>query len=206
MSNPLKDLLNKMLTPEQKAELKAHVEKFNVAAPVVVPVVQEPVKMGGETKLVDGTVVKYDTPTLAVGSVVTIVTPDGELPAPDGSHNLEDGTMIEVAGGKVTGIELPEVETPEAPQMPSMPTAPTPVQNAINPQFESEVKESFNAVKAENESLKAELAKLSSDIETIKAFFNTLVEIPTATPVEAQENKFASKVNSKANALFNLKK
>ena len=79
MSNPLKDLLNKMLTPEQKAELKAHVEKFNVAAPVTAPVVQEPVKMGGETKLVDGTVVKYDTPTLAVGSVVTIVTPDGEV-------------------------------------------------------------------------------------------------------------------------------
>jgi len=78
-----KEAVNKILSVEQKTELK-ELFSFNTPVPVVAPEntpVAEPVVMG-EAKLVDGTIVKYDTPELVIGSMITVVTPDGEFPAP----------------------------------------------------------------------------------------------------------------------------
>lgn len=44
---------------------------------------------------------------LAEGVELTAVTPEGDKPAPDGSIELEDGTVLTVAGGKVTAITAP---------------------------------------------------------------------------------------------------
>jgi len=189
--NPLKDLFTKAiknLSVEEQKELASHLEKFNVAPVVAAPAVAAPVQMGGEAKLSDGTVVKYDTPTLVVGSAVTVVTPEGELPAPDGEHTLEDGTKFETVGGKVTAVEAPEMPVEQAPA-PVAQAAPV-----VPSVFEKEVKENFASVKAENETLKTELSKMnevianqSKDIEAIKSFFNSLMEVPTAKPVEVSE-------------------
>lgn len=195
MSNPLKDLIESMLTNEQKTELKAHLEKFNTP---IVPQAQpiQPVQMM-EATLEDGTVIKYDTPVLGVGSVVSVVTPEGELPAPDGTHTLTDGTKIEVAQGVVTSIEVP---APVAPVEPAAPVAPD-----MSAQF-AKVEEKFSkeneTLKAEIETLNAKIEDQSKNIEVIYNFFNTLLETPTEKPVEK-----VKKIDSKINILnkFNSK-
>lgn len=59
----------------------------------------------GEAKLKDGTIVTYQG-ELNVGSVLNVVAPGGEpQPAPNGTHELEDGTLVTVAEGIVTEIK-----------------------------------------------------------------------------------------------------
>lgn len=75
-------------------------------------------KMAAETtkevKTADGKVLKYTGDTLAVGSVCTLVTDGGEIPAPDGDITLEDGSVVTIKDGKVGGIETKPVEDTEA--------------------------------------------------------------------------------------------
>ena len=64
-------------------------------------------------ELKDGGMIKTDTETLEVGSMVLVSTPDGEKPAPTGEHTLADGRSIMVDGeGKVT--EIKESNAPTA--------------------------------------------------------------------------------------------
>jgi hypothetical protein len=66
-----------------------------------------------EAKLADGiTIVKWEGP-LAEGTSVMVVSESGEVPAPDGEHELQDGRKIMVESGKVTAIELPEKKEEE---------------------------------------------------------------------------------------------
>lgn len=55
-----------------------------------------------EATLTDGTIVKYET--LAVGQALTVVSEEGETPAPDGVHQFEDGTMVTTADGMITEV------------------------------------------------------------------------------------------------------
>ena len=77
-----------------------------------------------DAKLVDGTVLKIDGDAIAEGAKVVVVTPDAEIPAPDGEHELEGGDKIETKDGVIVkyvevGVEPAEgeveVEAPEAP-------------------------------------------------------------------------------------------
>jgi hypothetical protein len=68
-----------------------------------------------EAKLADGiTIIKWEGP-LAEGTSVMVVSESGEVPAPDGEHELQDGRKITVENGKVTVLVLPEApaEMPE---------------------------------------------------------------------------------------------
>ena len=74
-----------------------------------------------DAKLVDGTVVKVEGDSLLEGAKVVVVTEDAEIPAPDGVHELEDGTKIETMDGMIVKVEEkveeePEME-PEAPEV-----------------------------------------------------------------------------------------
>lgn len=62
-----------------------------------------------EAKLADGlTIIKWEGP-LAEGTSVMVVSESGEVPAPDGEHELQDGRKITVENGKVTALVMPEV-------------------------------------------------------------------------------------------------
>jgi len=58
----------------------------------------------GEDTLIDGTPVKWEG-DLQEGTAIIIVTPEGEVSAPDGMHELTSGTIITTEGGMVTKIE-----------------------------------------------------------------------------------------------------
>ena len=66
-----------------------------------------------DAKLVDGTQIKVEGESLMEGAKVVVVMADGEVPAPDGVHELEDGTKVETKEGVIARIEEkvePEVE------------------------------------------------------------------------------------------------
>jgi hypothetical protein len=73
------------------------------------------------SKLVDGTEVKVSGDSLVEGAKVMVVTDQGEVPAPDATHELEDGTKITTKDGMIVSIEEAlgdvEVEDPEVPEM-----------------------------------------------------------------------------------------
>lgn len=71
-----------------------------------------------DAKLIDGTAIKVSGEGLVEGAKVVVVTEEGEIPAPDGVHELEDGTKVETKEGIIAKIEEalqePEMEKPKA--------------------------------------------------------------------------------------------
>jgi hypothetical protein len=63
-----------------------------------------------DAKLADGTVVKVEGDTLLEGAKVVVITEDAEIPAPDGVHELEDGSKIETKDGIIVKVEEAMVE------------------------------------------------------------------------------------------------
>ena len=69
-----------------------------------------------EATLVDGTIVKWEG-ELTDGTALTVVMPEGEVAAPDGIHELSDGTLVETAGGLVVNIEAAGEQKKEEEEM-----------------------------------------------------------------------------------------
>lgn len=60
-------------------------------------------------ELTDGTVITYEG-DLAIGTAVFVQTAEGDIPAPDATHEIVGGTLVTTVGGLVTEIVEPEVE------------------------------------------------------------------------------------------------
>ena len=191
-----KEAVNKILSVEQKTELK-ELFTFNTPVPVIAPEntpVAEPVVMG-EAKLVDGTIVKYDTPELVIGSMITVVTPDGEFPAPVGEHTLENGTVVTVdETGKVIEIEVKEEETPEVIVEPV-----APVTMAVSPEEKQAIMDEVIAMfeprlKALEDAILVSQAA-SSELQSKFSEFGKLLDLPTNEPTKVVDSKFQIKLN-----------
>lgn len=134
-----------------------------------------------ETTLESGEAVRA-TPTLAVGSVMSLISPDGDIPAPDGSHTLVDGTQVVVLDGVIS--EVVEAVAPEAQASPD----------------EIAMKEQIEKLKTENETLKLSIAENKESMELkfaeleakianhnkinelLNEAFVALSEVPVSTP------------------------
>jgi exonuclease VII small subunit len=99
--------------------------------------------------LKDGTIVKWEG-ELSVGTAILIETAEGDIPAPDATHELEDGTLVTTIDGKVTEIVKPEMETPE-------------VEISVEAEEFATVSH-FNEVV---ESLESKIAQLTASIESL---------------------------------------
>lgn len=65
----------------------------------------------GEIKTADGELtLAYEGEELGEGLAIFVITEDGNIPAPDGTHALEGGVTIETEGGVITSISAEEVE------------------------------------------------------------------------------------------------
>ena len=143
----------------------------------------------GEAMLKDGSAkVVWNGESLAQGVEVMIETPEGLLPAPDGVHELEDGTMIEVAGGVVSAVKTEEeTETPETPA--AAPVAPVAEQSAPESsqvaktviestvketRFSKEDAEELFMAKSEKEQYDAKFNEQSATIEALTKQINEL--------------------------------
>ena len=134
-------------------------------------------KTFGEATLVDGTIVKWEG-ELMEGTALVVVLPEGEVAAPDGIHEISDGTIIETAGGLVVNIQpMSEIASEEN-------EFTTEMLNEMVEKALAKYAEAFTAtlegVKAENDSLKLELAAIVADKETLRNEFSaTLNKVGT---------------------------
>ena len=163
-------------------------------------------KTFGEAALVDGTIVKWEG-ELAEGTALTVVLPEGEVAAPDGIHEITDGTIIETAGGLVVNIQaMSEIATEDNEFTSEM-------LNEMVEKALAKYAEAFTAtlesVKSENEGLKLELAAIKADKETLRNEFSAtlskvgteleeIVKSEAATSSKPQEFKAQSRAEKAA--------
>jgi hypothetical protein len=129
-----------------------------------------------EATLVDGTIVKWEG-ELADGTALVVVMPEGEVAAPDGIHELSDGTLIETAGGLVVNIEAAaDQEKKEEEEEMYDNEFNSEMLNDLIEKAMAKYAEAFTAsldlVKSENESLKAELAEVKNAKDELKNEFS----------------------------------
>jgi len=131
---------------------------------------------------------KIDLSGLEIGAEAKLVDESGNSsPAPDGEHELVDGTMVTTVGGKVEGIETPQAETEPI----EMPEEEIPMGSD---KFE-EIDSTIENLKSENEALKAKIAsiegKFSQAINDLSDVVLGLASTPGASPIQAPKNSFS---------------
>jgi hypothetical protein len=144
-----------------------------------------------DAKLVDGTIIRYKS--LEVGLPLMVIDEAGnELPAPDGEHELEDGTMITVESGIITEVATKSEEAPEEEMPIEQPMA----------AVESVSKEDFEALKSEVDNLKTKFEEFTKTNETLTAdnvalkeivketfsIVEKLAKVPNDNPVSVRSN------------------
>lgn len=132
-----------------------------------------------ETTLESGEAVRA-TPTLAVGSVMSLISPDGDIPAPDGSHTLIDGTQVVVLDGVISEVveAVAVAETPDMVEMKSdMGTLKT-----ENEKLKLSIVENAKAVELKFAELEAKIANHNKINELLNEAFVALSEVPVSTP------------------------
>lgn len=151
---------------------------------------------------------KIELSGLEIGAEAMLVDESGNTsPAPDGEHELVDGTMVTTVGGKVEGIETPQAEMEPIEE----------VEEEI-PMEEDKfqvIDGTIENLKAENEALKAKIAsiegKFSQAINDLSDVVLGLAATPGASPIQAPKNSFSKaekreeKIERFLNKVKNLK-
>tara|TARA_R110002074_G_scaffold77516_6_gene175760 strand:- start:2638 stop:3777 length:1140 start_codon:yes stop_codon:yes gene_type:complete len=134
-----------------------------------------------ESTLVDGTIVKWEG-ELIEGTAIIVVLPEGEVAAPDGTHELTDGTVLETAGGLVVSVTegAGEVATEDneftAEQLSEM------LEKAMS-NYAKEFNEQLEAVVTENKNLSTELSEMKANKENLQSEFSKAMD-KVATELE----------------------
>lgn len=147
--------------------------------------------------LTDGTVIEYEG-ELAVGTAIFVQTAEGNIPAPDATHEVEGGLLVTTEGGFVTEIVEPEVEIEiEAEEFATV--------SAFNDTV-SKLESAIAELSAKVESLTASNIKhkeaMSKAIDLIEKVADLPSEEPIKTPVSNKKNdqfealkKFKNSIN-----------
>lgn len=154
---------------------------------------------------------KIDLSGLEIGAVAMLVDESGNAsPAPDGEHELVDGTMVTTVGGKVEGIETPQAEMEPIEDV----VEEIPMGDDKEDKF-NEIDGTIENLKAENEALKAKIAsiegKFSQAINDLSDVVLGLASTPSTNPIQAPKNSFSQvekrdeKIERFLNKVKNLK-
>lgn len=138
-----------------------------------------------DAALMDGTSIKVE-PALELGAVVMVVTPEGDVTAPDGEHELSDGTMVTTEAGAIIEIK-PKIEEEEDEMEQKL--------SALLDEMKADFTAKFEAQSTEIEALKAkntELEQFNKDLlEAVKTFEAAPKEEPAEAPKSATEKETA---------------
>lgn len=157
-----------------------------------------------DAKLVDGTVIKVEGETLAEGAKVVVVTADAELPAPDGVHELEDGTKVETKDGVIVMVQevAGDVEEGEVPEAPSLEEPAIDAPMGMSHEMLDMLKE---FVKKMGE----KMSEMEQSYSSLQNEFNAFKKEPAATKVKDGKTDFNKEVedalSARINALKSLK-
>ena len=206
-SSELKTLVKEyfnLVEAEEKAVEEVVTEEFTAEETVSEEITEETF---GEIKDVNGAfTIKYPGDSLQIGDKVTVVTAEGqEMDAPDGTHELEDGTKIVTKDSVVEKIEsadgekvlAAEEETEESVEEEEMEEVVVEVEPETS--LEDVVKEIAEAVAEQMSAMEDKVAALEEKVKMME-------EAPAAEPTITSTGKeIASKfskfdVNSAANS------
>lgn len=154
-----------------------------------------------DAKLVDGTAIKVEGDSLAEGAKVVVVTAEGEIPAPDGVHELEDGTKVETKDGIIAKIEE-VVADAEGGEVPEAPEAEVPSMG-MEAEMIQLVKEFVSKMGDKIKKMEEQMSSLSTD-------FNSFKKEPAAKKIADGKtekfNKTDDYLDSKLEAIASLRK
>ena len=139
-------------------------------------------------KLVDGTEIKVEGEELVPGAKVVVVTPDAEVPAPDGKHELEDTTKVETKDGVIVSVEEAMEEEGEGEPLPEgEPKAPVNKEVII----EDEV---MGLLKDFVKKMSEKMAAMETQLESVKNEFNSFKKEPSASRIANGKTDFNKQI------------
>ena len=161
-----------------------------------------------DAKLMDGTIVRYEK--LEVGETLLVIDEAGnELPAPDGEHELEDGTKVTVEAGIITEVASKEEEAPEAEEAPiEQPMAA--VESVSKEDFETlknevaDLKTKFEEFSTTNETLSADNIAMKEIVKETFSIVEKLANVPSQNPITVRSNNPFKKSVTREQELENL--
>lgn len=143
-------------------------------------------------KLVDGTEIKVEGDVLGEGAKVVVVTPDAEIPAPDGVHELEDGTKVETKDGVIVAVEealqeevMPPNGEGEAAPMGDVPAPVNPDADVVEPQ-----EELMSLLKDFIVKCSEKMSDMEQKMESMKNDFNAFKKEPAAKKIANGKTDF----------------
>jgi preprotein translocase subunit YajC len=169
-----------------------------------------------EATLVDGTVVSVE-PAVEVGAVVSVIGDGGEmLPAPDASHELQDGTLVVTEGGiivEIVAVAEAPAEPAEAAAEPNKPAALSvdDIQAAVMQKVSQSIAERINSMKfaaaKDVAALKKENGELKKALGELADVFEAFATAPVAEPKKKVSNPFkAEKPNDNIDRWLSMRK
>ena len=151
-----------------------------------------------DAKLVDGTQIKVEGDSLMEGAKVVVVMADGEVPAPDGVHELEDGTKVETKEGVITRIEE-KVEEAEGPEV-EIELADVEVEGPNGAEAEVSVPdpmaEFMALVKDMMEKISEKMKAMEDKVHSMNADFEAFKKEPAAKKISDCKTDFNKQSNS----------
>lgn len=133
--------------------------------------------------LTDGTIIEWEG-ELAVGTAVFVQTAEGNIPAPDATHEVEGGMLVTTVAGIVTEIVEPEVEVEVAAEEFATMTA----FNEVVAKMETAIAELTAKVASLTASNNTHKEAMSKAIDLIEKVADLPAEEPTKIPVSNKKN------------------
>lgn len=146
-----------------------------------------------DAKLIDGTEIKVEGDSLAAGAKVVVKTAEGEIPAPDGTHELSSGEKVTTVGGVIESIE--EVAQPMNPaegdtannqQMEDV-QVPVDVPSEIAPVAQDVVQAIVEALVP----MMNEVKVMVDEMKKMKGEFEAFKKEPAAKPIKSGKTDFS---------------
>jgi membrane-associated protease RseP (regulator of RpoE activity) len=160
-----------------------------------------------DAKLIDGTVVKVEGDAVIEGAKVVVVTADAEIPAPDGVHELEDGTKIETKDGIIVAVteamgeDIPG-QAKDVKEL--MEEAPAVAPEMEEPEVEIEVgmsKEMMDMLKEFISKMGEKMAKMEKSYSDLENEFNAFKKQPGAKKIADGKTQKFNSANDSSEAL-----
>jgi preprotein translocase subunit YajC len=151
-----------------------------------------------DAKLVDGTQIKVEGDSLMEGAKVVVVTEEGELPAPDGVHELEDGTKVETKEGVIARIEekVAEAEGPEVEIELADVEVEGPKGSEVQVETPDPMAEFVALVKDMMEKISEKMKSMEDKVESMNAEFNAFKKEPAGKKISDGKTDFNKQSNS----------
>lgn len=146
-----------------------------------------------DAKLIDGTQIKVEGDSVVEGAKVMVVTEEGEVPAPDGVHELEGGLKVETKEGVIVKLEEKVEEEPK-----------------VEIEVEGvELKEIYSLLEDMMKKVSDKMKKMEEKMSSIESNFNAFKAEPASKKIADGKIEFSNEeINSdaKIQAILSLRK